>query len=427
MKNLNYSRHNNKYNFSNAIFYIIALTGPLSTTFLDKYNLIFTIAIVSLGFVLRFRLPMQFQLDNISKFFIFSYSCLVLIGTLSLFISSFVITDSNVIINTISRTVTLLLGISLVFLVSDWTSRASVENLQVFIKCSFYITTLFLFFAVYQYFAFYLNLPFIETRSYAYGVEYSMRESLGLRLTSISREPNFYSPIIFEGVCLAFLSLRRSLFVIFFVLSGFVLVKTLSTGAYLHSVLLLCACIVFGRFDKKYKIMVLLFLIAFLMIALFYYSESNVINYFINKLSAETSGDSYRSLVLSWIASAFFDSNIVKMTLGNGTSSLMYFSDLSNVNVIDSAVFSISNNLILDFAWDYGLVGIFVFLLFILITFKEVYFYSGVNKVSLVCLFMFLSFCITCLYRSEYTTTHFYWVLCNIVVLNKLGHRLSKG
>ncbi|WP_086971918.1 O-antigen ligase family protein [Vibrio coralliirubri] len=426
MKSLNYSRTNNNYKFNNIIFYIIALTGPLSTTFLDKYNLIFTIIIVSLGFVLRFRVPMPFQVDNISKLFICSYSCLVLIGTLSLFISSLVITDSNALINTISRTVTLLLGISLVLLVSDWTSRTSIDNLQIFIKCSFYITTLFLFFAVYQYVAFNFNLPFIETRSYAYGVEYSMRESLGLRLTSISREPNFYSPIIFEGVFLAFIYLRRSLFVVFLVISGFVIVKTLSTGAYLHSMLLLCACMVFGRFDKKYKIMVSLSLIVFLLIALFYYSESNVINYFLNKLSAETSGDSYRSLVLSWIASAFFDSNIIKMIFGNGTNSLMYFSELSNVNVIDSAVFSISNNLILDFAWDYGIIGIFVFLLFVLIAFKEVYFSSGRNQVTLACLFIFLSFCITCLYRSEYTTTHFYWVLCNIIVLNNLGRRLSK-
>ncbi len=67
------------------------------------------------------------------------------------------------------------------------------------IKIALFSSVLFIFFAFVQYAFFYLKIPFFfDSRSDMHGVPKAIKLLIPNRLTSLAREPNFYSPLLIE-------------------------------------------------------------------------------------------------------------------------------------------------------------------------------------------------------------------------------------
>lgn len=414
--------HQKSFNIKSVVLYILAFLGPLSATFLDKPNLVLLIAIFFSAFTLIFIHQGSFFCNQLVKVFIISYLVILLISTVGGFTVSGVYANDEQLGKTLSRTVTMCLGVVILLIVGDWAETNGTKNsFKLFIKISFISTAIFAVLGIYQIIADKLSLPFLETRSLVYGTEFSIRESLGFRLTSIAREPNFYSPILFESLCLAFAFLNRNKFLMFFVLTLFLMFKTLSTGVYMHAILFFFAIFVFSKINPVYKIGIcVLFCISFI-VFLVINVDSLWFQYFLSKLDAEASGASLRSNVYGAVFSVFSSASIINLLFGHGLNSLSSFNDFSNA--YQNLNFAISNNLYLDFLWDSGVIGLGSYLVCAFFVFRTLSAVRGFNKYGFSAFMMFVSLLISSLYRSEYTTTHFYWVLSNIIILYYLAKK----
>ena len=411
------------FDLKTLVIYIFALCGPLSTTFLDKPNLALLTSLFFGLFLISF-ISNKLKFDNeIVKAFLFSYFFILFFSIIGGYTVSSLYSSPEQMSKTLSRIVTMCLGLIVIVSIGDWIYKRKDEELKFFIKLSFLATVLFALLGGYQILANKFGLPFIETRSDVYGTDYSMRESLGFRLTSIAREPNFYSPILFESLCLAFAVLSRKKFIIFLIVTLFLMFKTLSTGVYAHAILFFTLAFIFSRVKLLYKI--LLFSLLGVAFSLFIYInlDSFWLQYFISKLGAEASGSSLRSNVYITVLKTFLESPYINIFFGHGLNSLTSFNDFSLHT--ENLEFAISNNLYIDFLWDAGVFGLLFYILGMLYVFIKLNIIKHSSKIGFCAFMMFLSLLISSLYRSEYTTTHFFWVLSNILVLYCLSKKRS--
>ena len=414
------------FNIKTLVVYVLALLGPLSATFLDKPNLVFFIGLYFSSFLLLLLNQRVFFCDSLVKIILISYLLILLVSTIGGFTVSGLYANDEQLGKTLSRSVTMCLGLIILLVVGDWAeTRDNEGSLKLFLKISFISTVIFALLGVYQIVADKFSLPFLETRSLVYGTEYSIRESLGFRLTSIAREPNFYSPILFESLCIAFAYLNRTKFIVFLLLTLFLMFKTLSTGVYMHAILFFFAIFVFSKINPVYKLGVsITFAVVFVAFIIINF-DSLWFQYFLSKLDAEASGASLRSNVYGAVFSVFTNASLPNLLFGHGLNSLSSFNDFSSE--FQNLNFAISNNLYIDFLWDSGIVGLGSYLVCMLFVFRSLSLVRGVNKYGFSAFMMFVSLLISSLYRSEYTTTHFYWVLSNIVILFYLSNRESKN
>lgn len=414
------------FNIKTLVVYVLALLGPLSATFLDKPNLVFFIGLYFSSFLLLLAYQKTFFCDPLVKTILISYLLILLISTIGGFTVSGIYANDEQLGKTLSRTVTMCLGLIVLLVVGDWAgTRGGVSSLKLFLKISFISTAIFALLGFYQIIADRFSFPFLETRALVYGTDYSIRESLGFRLTSIAREPNFYSPILFESLCIAFAFLNRTKFIVFSLLTLFLMFKTLSTGVYMHALLFFFAIFVFSKINPVYKLSVsIFFLIAFIVFIVINF-DSLWFQYFLSKLDAEASGESLRSNVYGAVLSVFTNAPLINLLFGHGLNSLSSFNDFSSE--FQNLNFAISNNLYIDFLWDSGIIGLGSYLFCMFFVFRSLSSMRGINKYGFSAFMMFVSLLISSLYRSEYTTTHFYWALSNIVVLFYLSKKESKN
>lgn len=416
----------NKIRLSDHAFFLFAFLGPLSTTFLDKPNLLLVFGLI-VSYVLFFFVNKKKLHNSIfNKVFLYPYILYYFVAVASATILSSPNLTESYIVELISRTFTILNGLLIVFFISDWVNRISINKALIFIKFSLGITLIFLFFAYYQVVAFKYGLPFIETRSHVPGADYTMQQLIGQRVTSLAREPNFYSPIIFESLVLAFIILPRLVFNIFLLLTAFILIKTFSTGAYIHCALLLLFFLVQRGNNAKRKIVIATCAVSLLFfIIVLFFSESSLYEYFVMKLDTETSGQSYRTTVISTIISSWLHGDVINILFGYGLSTIYYINDLIPSSSITK--FSISNNLFIDFMWDSGVIGTVGLIVGWSLGFIRIWKKRSENVYFRMSLIMLVSFFITSLYRSEYTTTHFFWVISNIIILYYCGVKKGAG
>ncbi|MDQ9094138.1 O-antigen ligase family protein [Pseudoalteromonas haloplanktis] len=409
------------FDFKSVVIYIFALSAPLSTTFLDKPNLALLSSLFFCVFLIGLvNKSLKFN-NDIVKALLYSYFFVFLFSIIGGYSVSALYSSPEQTNKTISRIITMCLGLSVLIVLGDWLTKVNKEQLKLFIKLSFITTCIFALLGIYQIVANKFNLPFISTRSDVYGTSSSMKESLGFRLTSIAREPNFYSPILFESICLAFALLNRNKFIIFLLITLFLMFKTLSTGVYAHAILFFTLIFVFSRVRKIYKIMI--FSILGGGVASFIYMNLDAfwLQYFMTKLQAEVSGSSLRSSVYITVLRTYLDSPYLNLFFGHGLNSLTSFDDF--IIGTNSLEFAISNNLYIDFLWDSGVFGLLFFILGVLYVFMALNAVKHNSKAGFSAFMMLLSLLISSLYRSEYTTTHFFWVLANIVVLYCLAKK----
>ncbi|MGG4610055.1 O-antigen ligase family protein [Providencia sp. Me31A] len=406
-----------KVNPTDFIVYTFAFIGPLSTTFLDSYNLIFCVILFSFLFFLISINKKKTHTNRVNKIFIFSYLAFSLIGLFSTLISLSDITSENHLTNLLSRLSTISLTLIILICISTWIHNQEVRKLLNFLKIAFFSTIIFAVIAIYQILAHHYNLPFIETRSYIYGASYEIQQSLGIRITSIAREPNFYAPILIESFLLSFLFLKRSTLYFYVIFSIFLIYKTYSTGAYIHFALISILLFIFIGRNKLTKLITTIILLTSLLSLIYYLTLQE--NYFTNKLLNEMNGESSRTYIYSTIIYEIFNSGFLNLLFGHGVNTLQLFNELANNNY--NINFSVSNSLYIDILWDSGLIGLFCFSFGFFLLFLSLNRSARNNKYGTIALFLFLSLLITSIYRSEYTTTHFSWISSIIFVCYQLA------
>ncbi len=318
-----------------------------------------------------------------------------------------------------SRLFTITIGIIFLYIITYWSAKNS-NKLKVIPKVSFYICFVFLLLAFYQIIAFKYHLPFFETRSFIYGSNSALNSSLGFRITSIAREPNYYSPLLFESLIIAWIVLKRKSFLIFSILTIIIMYKTYSTGVYLHAALLLAILFLTKKTSSLFKLAMTIVFLFLISIIIYVGLDSTSLEYFSDKLRNELSGDSTRSYVIITIITGFLGCHFINQLFGNGLNSLDFYNILSTNNV-KNIDFSISNNLIIDFLWDGGIIGVLIFSFGLFYIGKLLFNSFRKNKYFYASFLLFSSFLITSLYRSEYASLHFFWTIANIVILYKLG------
>lgn len=410
-----------KINFSDSFILLIAFLGPFSITFLDVYNLILISILVLMSLIIQLKKTnSNLLISRESKIFIVCYIISVVFSCIGMLSNLGSFSHVNVFISFISRLITISIGLLTLMLISSWAVSVETYKLKYFINVSFFVTFVFLFFGVYQIISVKYNLPFIETRSNVYGADYTTQQNLGFRLTSLAREPNFYSPLIFESLIISYLVLKKKYYAIFTIITLYIMLKTYSTGVYIHFTFLLFFVFFISKVKPLYKLSLVFIL------AIFFYDtilnvNFDIYNYVINKFSNEASGDSFRSYVYITIIKEFMNSDLINLFFGNGINTLTNFGDITgNYNLVNV---SVSNNLFIDFLWDSGLLGLFSIIFPIVYLFFSNYKYKNNNKYYFCAICLLFSLFVSSLYRSEYTTSHFFWVIGNILVLLNISKR----
>lgn len=326
----------------------------------------------------------------------------------------------------LSRFFTLMTCFLTLIAVLLYIGSASKKALKDLLNLALLICFVFIFFAFWQLISFYtaVNFPF-EVRNWMHGVPPSMIDMFPKRLTSIAEEPNFYSPLIIETFLLSSLIIQNKFRrYLAFSITFLILVLTFSSGAYVNAALLMSFFIVYTFFtgpntvSTYFKKIIFLFIC---IIVLFWlsYELYFLIDMFIYKMENEASGGSSRSQFIQTVSTLWINSNGVNMFFGSGISSMSHLTDLG---VEESKVlFRITNNFFLDLLLEGGILSLLFILVFfsllILISLRK----SGTCKYKRFCLFLTVHLFITSMYRSEYLSMHFIWVLCLIF----LGYAIS--
>lgn len=391
--------------------YLFALLAPLSVTLYSKPLVILFATLFFIYTLSTIQQYKKLKTLNIEKAFLFGYLFFILISSFSLFITIYKLSIPIFDTKLLNRTVTSLLIITIIVATTDWIQYQTNEKIILFIKISLFSTIIFAVFGIYQIFSFEFNLPFIATRAYVWGATPEITKELSYRITSIALEPSFYTPIIIESIIISYLLFRRSLFIFFLLVNVYLIYKTHSTSAYIHLTALFFLYIIFNNsIEKKYK--VIIFFLLILSIIFMVSSSSSSMEYFVDKLYIELSGKSSRSHSYNAILSEIINLNPINLLFGNGVNTLSFFNELTKNSY--NMPFSVSNNLYIDILWDSGIIGGGIFLLALSYIFIKLVSYRR-NKYGFIALLLFLSFLITSLYRSEYTSTHFAWTISNII------------
>lgn len=415
MKNDN---HKNRLNIIDIPILLFFLLAPLSITFFEKQNLVIIALLSCIFIILNIKNIYKVKVEKIAFIFILSYLLYITISSIGMVFSLNKL-NYQYLNNFLSRLITITTGIIILYIVSYWIAR-NPKKLKIIPKLSFYICFIFLLLSFYQIIALTYHLPFFETRSFVYGSNSALNSTLGFRVTSIAREPNYYSPLLFESLIISWIVLKKKNFFIFFLLTIFIMYKTYSTGVYLHASLLLFLFFITKKTSILLKLLLLIMSLLVVFIIIYIGFDSISFEYFYHKLRDELSGDSTRSYIIITIIMGFLNIPFINQLAGNGLNSLDFYNFISSSN-IKNIDFSISNNLFIDFLWDGGLIGVTVFY-FSLFYIGNILLHSfRKNKYFYASLLLFFSFLITSLYRSEYASLHFFWTIANIIVLYKLG------
>lgn len=263
-----------------------------------------------------------------------------------------------------------------------------------------------------------------------HGVPQVLRSIIPNRITSIAREPNFYAPILIESIILARLIFSGFWKYVFIFSTLVILVLTFSGGAYAHLILLLFFFIVQRMSFTGKGLMSLLKIITVCLVfglvayMLFENEVAILLDFIEAKTSTESSGASFRSQVMAAIFNEWSSSGLKSLIFGHGIGTLAFFSEISGDGVYLD--FAITNNFYLDYLWDTGIVGI---ILFVVLWGYGISFFFNRRKKSISFesgLLLFVSLLITGLYRSEYVTTHFSWVLALVIVIYRVCYLSTK-
>lgn len=407
-----------------------SLFGPLSTTYLDKGNAIVIFLLFLLSFLIKVTIGKPFFLNYESRLVVFSYFLSSIVGIFSIQLYNSDLPSEYFQGVLLGRFATISGALLILLLCSDWISSATEKQLLLFLKCVFFSCCIFLFFAIWQLLSFRFGIYFpFESRSDMHGVPSFIKKVLPNRITSIAREPNFYAPLLMESLILSRVLLRGVRRKIIMSLLFLITVFTFSGGAYAHLVILLLFSLMMNAsLNKIFSLKGVFFITSislFFLGTIFYLASSDniILDFIAAKANTESTGASSRSQIMSIIFDEWKGSNFLTLFFGHGMYSLGYLKQLTgHYSDFD---FRISNNLYLDFLWECGILGLLFFIIPISLLFVILWNKRNRDIYSQSSLLFLASLLITCLYRSEYVTTHFVWSMIIMLTLSCLSRKKS--
>lgn len=425
------TQHGLWFLFSGLLF----LSGPLSITGLNKFYLIILFLFCLFSWILKVAVDASVRIEPYQKLVIASYFLIFTIGLIAI-IPSYKEAQGEYVSSVLPGRLFTLASVFIVFLAAtDLINRASEKQLKILLFFGWLIGALFLVGALWQASSPITGIPFpVDTRDWMHGVPDVIKSAVPIRLTSFAEEPNFYAPLLIEFILISYFLMRSSILKkIVLITSLVVLVLTFSGGAYGNVFILAAISILITLLRVMYtaKIsklnLILLILVVILSIVLFFIFFNNIVfEFIIAKFDHESSGASSRSEFLASLVELWLKSNFLQMLIGHGIATMSILPEFGLSQ--NDFLFRITNNFFLDILWESGVLGVLSALtVFTTLIFKGIV-ANKHNKFNMLAFWLSFHVLITSLYRSEYLSPHFIWVLAIIFCSYRLGEmQLMEG
>jgi hypothetical protein len=282
-------------------------------------------------------------------------------------------------------------------------------------------------FGIWQAFHFYLGVPFfeIDTRSHVHSVPSFLIELVPGRLTSLANEPSFFVPFIIDAFLLTIFMVKRKITMLFLSTILFaLLILTFSPAGYFNGLILIIVILLFfaeriilnKSINKASLILSFLSVTAIIIVIIFGLLDYTQIVTFRLSYLLDTTEHARAFMIFMpfvWLMSA----NPLNILFGFGPKSYAFIGNLVGIFDTDNPVHVTSNNLLTDFVWETGLVGLIcVVCLFLFLFSKSLNKKSRYKKNNYVALMLTMHLFITSIYRGEFFALRF-WVILLIVVL----------
>lgn len=331
----------------------------------------------------------------------------IVLSTFGVLINFFLIDDINysfkILVNGLPRLFNYFLMLILLF-----SSAAMGNDIRIKSLKWFYISLLvFLLFGIWQFLHFYFDIPiiFFETRDMAHSV---VGVAPTHRVTSIAREPSFFSPLLAELFILSFflrdIGWSKLCIAIIRFLVLFVAVFTLSPSTYLEF-LFIFLVLLFRNKINFLSILAVCFIVI-VTVVFFRYFEEFILYRFV------TVSDSTRFLQIETIFKTMFDMNVFSLLFGIGPKGLSFISQITQIDGTGAGIHSSTNNIFADLFVDNGLFGF----LSLLALFGYLYRKAFAIKLSNLPSLLFVHIFVCCQYRGNYSSIRFI-MLINILFI----------
>lgn len=273
----------------------------------------------------------------------------------------------------------------------------------------------------------YSFLPFpFETRTNLHGLESGYSDNI-LRATGISREPSFLGSFLVEFFILTLFFIQKHLIKVFsFSLISCVMFFTFSPSVVLG---LICSVILYlfltiKFFNVKYVIFTF-FLILFVFVFIYYFRDLFIFDYVYSRVL--NVGDSSRGASINNTIDIMLNhSSLYNFLFGYGPNTYQFL-DYSFLRKDYYHNFTVtSNNLYIDYFFEYGVLGIFIIIVF--------FYYLGFlifnSNVSIYqkkfLIFLFCSLLVSNMYRGDYASFHFFFILSIVFIGTRVDFLRSK-
>lgn len=406
--------------------FLFILIGPLSTT---QWNKIAVVTVFLLGSITIFFSSLLSSKNRFWSVAIYSSLCYLTAFIVSLFavlLTREHLTGEYIDSVIIGRLFTFVTIIMMVYLLNIWLASSGVKQLEKALRAAFFILLAFILLGIWQFIGNLVGIPFfIETRDWMHGVPSAIRSVVPKRLTSIAEEPNFFSPLLIEYLILTRLVIVKrytkytlyslGLFVVLFSFSGGVYVNLLLL-VFVYGVLSLFRSLMKGGINGHDFIFIVGILVCFVIIIFF---GDILLDFLYYKIQGEAAGQSSRSQFLSSLVQLLANSSFSQLMFGHGMGTMGVLTEFGLPK--EESIFHITNNFYLDILWEGGFVGLsFIIIYFIILIYFGFKGYMNDKYIEAGLLFT-IHIIITSLYRSEYLSTHFIWVLSMVLICYRLG------
>lgn len=415
-----------QYRFLSIFMFLFFIMGPLSTT---QWNKIVVVIFFSLAFITILFCTLLSNKNRFWSLAFFSslfYLCAFIVSLFAILLTREHLTSDFIDSVIVGRLFTFVTVLMMVYLLNVWLVASDEKQLKKALKIAFFVLFIFISLGIWQFIGNLIGIPFfIETRDWMHGVPSAIRSLVPKRLTSISEEPNFLSPLLIEYLILiGLVVVRRSIKYTLYALGLFVALFSFSGGVYINLLLLifvygvlsLFRSLMNGVLNSKDIVFILSIFIFFVLII---FIGDILLEFLYYKVQGEAAGQSSRSQFLSSLIQLITDSNFSQLMFGHGMGTMGVLTSFGLPK--EEFIFRITNNFYLDMLWEGGFIGLgFIILFFTSLLFFGLKGYMD-NRYIEAGLLLTIHMIITSLYRSEYLSAHFVWVFTIVLVCYRLG------
>lgn len=416
-----------QYRLLSIFMFLFFIMGPLSTT---QWNKIVVVILFSLAFITIFFCSLLSSKNRFWSLAIFPslcYLCAFVVSLFAILLTREHLTGEFIDSVIVGRLFTFVTVLMMVYLLNVWLVASDEKQLNKALKIAFFVLLIFVLLGIWQFIGNLIGIPFfIETRDWMHGVPSAIRSLVPKRLTSISEEPNFLSPLLIEYLILIGLVIvRRSIKYTLYALGLFVALFSFSGGVYINLLLLIFLYGVLSLFRSLMKGVlngkdIIFILSIFLFFVLIIFIGDILLDFLYYKVQGEAAGQSSRSQFLSSLMQLIADSNFSQLMFGHGMGTMGVLTSFGLPK--EDFLFRITNNFYLDMLWEGGFIGLgFIIIFFMSLICFGLKGYMNNHYIEAGLLFT-MHMIVTSLYRSEYLSAHFVWVLSMVLVCYRLGY-----